>query len=1435
MTMSLPAPGPRPGRRALGTALIVGVTTVWLVWTMSPWTWFIDSTPTGGDMGAHVWSPKFLRDELLPNLRLTGWSPDWYAGFPAFTFYMITPSLAIVLVDVGLDFGIGPFAIDSGFYAFVGLVLAGFEIGRRLRLTPVVRTVTMVAAAATSIVFSWRYDGRRFNPDSVLPWSPIEPFTYNDTSMDLAVSALVLPAAVGSLAHHLARDAGRWRGPITAAAVIATILVVPVPYGVAMKAVAISGIVTLPLAAYAAGRLGGLAYPGPALLAVMTLPFLFDRSYNIYGGNVMSTMAGEFAYSMGLTIAVLYIGVAARGLDTGRWRVLAGLLLALAGLTHLFAAFLAIVATAALFVLRAGLRQVVWLCVVGPIAFLLSAFWVVPFVWNIPYLNDMGWGKERDYVAALWSRGGNWGGRDFLVNQPPLQIFVALAVVGAIVSGFRRVRLGMAFTLTASMFAAAFILLPESRLWNVRILPFYYLSVYFLAGIAIAELSRLVADFLRTPAAVRERRPTAMAGVPAAITAVVVIAVLGFPLRSFPGGSVYLDDNGAWEYGYEWAGGLGTSQINLGPGWMRYNFTGYEGRTPSSAGGGYPEYSHLVATMDRVGQQFGCGRSLWEYDDARLGTYGTPMAPMLLPYWTDGCIGSMEGLYFEASATTPYHFLLQSELSSGPSRAMRDIPYSPLDVAKGVDGLRTMGVRYYMTSTEAALTQTRAEPDLTEIATSGPWVVFLVEGQSVVAGLDHLPVVVDGVDASAERWLVPTVAWWEAGHDTPLVAADGPGEWPRSSLEEMEAHDSGYAAAKAAGDRVLEMRRLAETADDWLPRVESEVAQVDNVEVGVSSIRFDVDRVGTPVLVRVSYFPNWDVAGAEGPYRVSPNLMVVVPTDPSVELTYGRSGIEVFAMSLTVLGLILALFTRRIREPATDSTLWDLGRGGLDLPPRDEVVEGVRTGVVGRAAIDGIDRDIDRHRSAGLRSLGCSLVLLGSTFLLWVVAHGRHDWLVPGGDKPSASLIVFTPAAIGIVILFFAALPTLFEAISYRSMVLRPTMMLAGLAPRARPDRVGPGRFALVGAIATGVDLGLAVGLTEVGAHRAFADLAALALAAVVSLMLHSRVTLRGDELDRWIRKPTVFAAVAVVAGAVDLTLYVALGGLVPLTAKVVALATAAVIRALAHRLVLFRAVRREQDHPVGRPPALGDQRLSVVVPAYREAERIAATVERIRAGLASIHDAGGLEIVVVDDGSPDATADAARAAGADVVVVQPANRGKGAAVRAGVMASHGRVVAFTDADLAYAPRGLLAMLEAIESGWDVVIGNRHDDDSVTLGGPSALRSFGSRVVNMATHIMLLGDYRDTQCGFKAFRSDVARVVLGAGRIDGFAFDVEILHLVERYGLSLRELPVEVVNRETSTVRAVRDGIAVGRDILRIRRIASRGGYPPLPADALPR
>jgi dolichyl-phosphate beta-glucosyltransferase len=176
-------------------------------------------------------------------------------------------------------------------------------------------------------------------------------------------------------------------------------------------------------------------------------------------------------------------------------------------------------------------------------------------------------------------------------------------------------------------------------------------------------------------------------------------------------------------------------------------------------------------------------------------------------------------------------------------------------------------------------------------------------------------------------------------------------------------------------------------------------------------------------------------------------------------------------------------------------------------------------------------------------------------------------------------------------------------------------------------------------------------------------------------------------------------------------------------------------------------------------------------------------------------------------------------------VVVQPRNRGKGAAVRAGVLAARGRTVAFLDADLAYGPDQVRRVLAAVEDGWDMAIGDRSHPDTRTLVAAPRLRALGSRAINLLVYAVLLGAYRDTQCGLKGFRSDVARFMFSRARVDGFAFDIELLHLVERHQLSLVEVPVEVSNSDRSTVRAAREAARLVVDLFRIRHWAAEGRY----------
>jgi dolichyl-phosphate beta-glucosyltransferase len=375
--------------------------------------------------------------------------------------------------------------------------------------------------------------------------------------------------------------------------------------------------------------------------------------------------------------------------------------------------------------------------------------------------------------------------------------------------------------------------------------------------------------------------------------------------------------------------------------------------------------------------------------------------------------------------------------------------------------------------------------------------------------------------------------------------------------------------------------------------------------------------------------------------------------------------------------------------------------------------------------------------------------------------------------------------------------------------------------------------FAAVSVVPTALDVGLLVALRQgLGWPLLAAGALAIAVASVASYGLHRVATFRSSPYFRWVRQPLTFAGIALVAGLVDVAVlrlaftatgFDTVGGL--LAAKAVSLTAAVAVRAVGYRWVLNDVIRVGRSVPSDRPLVEGTCRLSVVVPAFREPERIGTTVSRIHDELADVAADGGLEVVVVDDGSGDGTADAALAAGAEQVIVLPRNRGKGAAVRAGVLASRGRVVLFTDADLAYDPPQLRRAMAQVEAGWDVVIGNRRHPAS-QVARATGLRAVGSRLVNRLSAAVLLAAPRDTQCGLKAFRGDVARALFPHARIDGFAFDIELLHLVERTELSLGEVPVQLDETgEPSTVRLGRDVVQLAVDLLRVRRWSSAGAY----------
>jgi hypothetical protein len=885
----------RPSLSQVITFLVVAASSLFVFSQLQPHLLFTNTLTSGGDMGAHVWLPWWVKEHLLSHGRLTGWTPDWYGGFPALTFYFPLPALMVV---------------------------------------------------ALSYVM---------------------------------------------------------------------------PYAVAFKLVTVSGVVAMPVAGWAFGRLARLPFPVPACLAAAMVPFLFDDGYTILGGNIASTLAGEYSFSIGLSLAIVFLGLVAGGLETNKRRGWAGLLFGLIVLSHILPTIFALVGGILLVVMRLitggslpyqrdvselrpraparlsllrvlvavgatitvtsfimglaaltkgahngfffvalvafvltaiavaflapltsrelepteaptkpRLEAVKWAVSVGLVGGLISGFWSLPFVWQSHYMNDMGWekiGVGEDSGMKLFNQTVmNYS--DALFPSDLAKVLFAGFLGAGLALYFRR-RVGVFWVLIGAISVVAFIAMPQGRLWNARILPFYYLSLYMLAGWAIAELGWAAADRikkLRDGADFAEGFQVAAPLLAFALAMVLVVPRLPAPdwWPAKVDASTLSDESLSAAQRFENQVAELLPQVwhdpakdgaNFIPSWAEWNYAGYDGKRDDGTyyKAAYPEYESLLKTIKDVGFEHGCGRVMWEYEP-ELDRFGTPMALMLTPMHSDDCMGSMEGLFFESSATVPYHFLNQALLSKTPSSAMRDMPYETLDVSSGIDKLQMLGTKYYLAVSPEAQQQAAQDPRLTIRASIDAaagtddqprkWIMYEVADADLVAPLVNLPTVIEkpgsietrrnGEDPSEhklsyrEAWLENTLAWYQDPNrvDQPL-ADDGPKDWPR-------------------------VRNALENAD---PVPVADPARITRISSGDDRISFHVENPGSPVVVRASYFPNWEVKGAKDVYRLTPNLMVVTPTDNDVTLHYGRTLVDKAGAAMTIAGFLgVAALMRRDRK-----------------------------------------------------------------------------------------------------------------------------------------------------------------------------------------------------------------------------------------------------------------------------------------------------------------------------------------------------------------------------------------------------------------------------------------------------------------------------------------------------------------------------------------
>jgi hypothetical protein len=704
-----------PTSRYLAIAVLAVVSgLVFLV--MQPAEILSSTTPSGGDMGAHVLVPAYLRDHLLPSLRVSGWSNDWFAGFPILYFYFPLPALTIVFFDFVL------------------------------------------------------------------------------------------------------------------------------PYGIAFKLVTILGLVAMPAGSYYLARQIGAPRLAAIMAGVAGGTFVFMESYAIYGGNIKSTLAGEYSFSWAMAFSLYYLGALIRDSRTGRrFSPLAAIMLAGMALSHVIPT--AIVGGASLvFLLGRGRKSAITTWALG---FALAAFWVVPLVATIGFTTDMNFSPLRGFSAQT--------GGPLPSELWPL---LPLAAVGLVWSLWKRYSVGVLALITmAPLLAYPFL---SGKLWNGRLLPYWFFGVFFFAGLAVGLAA--LALYRRLPA-----RPSAL----------VAVGLAGAALLVLPP----------------------TTGLEQSSGWARWNYSGYESKDP------YPEYENLMATVDTLPP----GRIMWEANN-EMDKYGTPMALMLFPYWSEGH-PSMEGLLFESSLSTPFHFLNAAEMSDRPSNPIPGLPYSGFDLDRGLAHMELFNVRYYVTFTERATNDARLHPEYTEIAQAAPWTIFELPTSSLVDVAEFTPAVYQPTDEVGVLERVGLI------------------------FRENEELDDFFSGAVDWHDQVETLDHwLVESGPDEWPRVQEGLGgltatapitsggTVSDVVLEDDRISFQTTAIGVPHLVKVSFFPNWHAIGAEGPYRAAPAFMVVIPTESSVELVFQRRWYETGGFLLTMLAAAgLGVWLVRERRKVTRS------------------------------------------------------------------------------------------------------------------------------------------------------------------------------------------------------------------------------------------------------------------------------------------------------------------------------------------------------------------------------------------------------------------------------------------------------------------------------------------------------------------------------------
>ena len=694
---------------------------------------FSDLLPTGGDMGAHIVPTKFFVTELFNNFKLSGWSQDWFAGYPIYYFYFPLPPIITSLLNF-----LFPFSISFKTMVLISQVLLVVSIEMLMR--------------KKSKVFSF--------------------------------------------------------------------------YGFGV----------------------GLLY-------------LLTESFTIFGGNLASSLAGQYSFTYSIAFGNLSIFYLVKSKYKYSMEI-AALLIGLSALSHLIP-FMIYLPIFAFYFLKSDSKiykkiSAFLFFLFIAIRFSISLFLNLEFTTNMTYtpyteVSDLVKSDVLPFVIGL-----------------VIYIFTSMSKTSLkAISGFE------IYLLAISVYL--FFYGPESALWNGRIVPFFNLGIiilfFNLLHVDIKNLTKkiqgkypLLLFILLTNSYFMYLYYSKWGNTYSTTTISVILIVLFMFLISTHSENFLI---------YTTLVSLTFGTLSYLPHWLNWNFSGYESKN------NWADITTLYEGLDTLEP----GRIMWE-PNSDLNKYGTPMVLMTIPMFTNH--QSVEGLYFDSSITTPFHFLTVSGVAERPSNPVGGLTYINGEFDKGFRLMEELGVDYFIAYTSSIKDKANANENFNFLFSNRVFNVYSINTKKVELVEDNLYI---------------------------FESPNFYGRLRNAVLREGSEQNFFEAAFNSFKDELN--YKIIENYDESFaePSDKNTALLITDLNIQNELITFKTNKPNQLHLIKVSYFPNWKIKNGLGPFRISPSFMAVIPKDEFVEINFETSNVEKALNLLSILTLFGALrITHRYKK-----------------------------------------------------------------------------------------------------------------------------------------------------------------------------------------------------------------------------------------------------------------------------------------------------------------------------------------------------------------------------------------------------------------------------------------------------------------------------------------------------------------------------------------